>query len=122
VDDELMVRQIAKLSLENGGFKVLLADSGGQAMRLVLDKGEAPISLVVLDLSMPGMSGKQVMQQMRASGVKVPILICSGYSEEEVHREFSGLDIAGVLPKPFTSRQLADRVRSMLYPQSKKIQ
>ncbi len=117
VDDELMIRRIAKLSLENSGFKVLLADSGEQAIRIVLDKEEAPVSLVVLDLSMPGMSGKQVMQQIRASGIKVPILICSGFSEEEAHREFSGLDIAGVLPKPFTSRQLADRVSGVLHAQ-----
>lgn len=117
VDDEEMVRRVVKASLQQSGFAVRLADGGEEAIRILLNKAENPISLILLDLSMPGMSGKQVMQQIRILGIQIPILICSGYNEEEVQREFSGLDIAGCVQKPFTARQLANRVSSALYPE-----
>lgn len=117
VDDDAMIRRVAKLSLENGGFNVLVADGGEEAMRILLSKPEPRISLVILDLSMPIMSGKEVMRQMRGAGIQIPVLIASGYSEREVFAEFSDLDIVGCLQKPFTSRQLADHVSGILYPE-----
>ena len=73
---------------------------------------EAPLfDLIVLDMSMPGMNGRDVLEKIRPLGIEVPVLICSGHNETEVHREFSGLDIAGVVPKPFTPRQLTAAVR-----------
>jgi len=119
VDDEDMVRRMIQLSLENGGFTVRLAASGEEAIAILTDKSEDPISLLLLDLSMPGMSGKQAMEQMKTLGVRIPILICSGYSEEEISLEFSGLDIAGVVKKPFTGRQLADAVSGVLNPEQR---
>lgn len=117
VDDEEMVRRMIQLSLENGGFAVRLAASGEEAIAILTDKSEDPISLLLLDLSMPGMSGKQAMEQMKMLGVRIPVLICSGYSEEEISLEFSGLDIAGFVKKPFTGRQLADMVSGVLHPE-----
>jgi DNA-binding response OmpR family regulator len=63
---------------------------------------------------MPGMDGKQVMKLIRKLGIDAPILICSGYSESEVYTEFAGLDIAGVIAKPFAARMLALRVGAVL--------
>jgi DNA-binding response OmpR family regulator len=67
-------------------------------------------------LNMSGMSGKQTMQQIRALEITIPILICSGYSEQEAFKDFFGLDIAGFMQKPFTARQLANRVSTILNP------
>jgi PAS domain S-box-containing protein len=116
VDDEVMVRKVAKMGLEDGGFTVLLASGGQEALRILQSEAAPPISLIVLDLSMPEMSGRQVMQAIRLLGIEVPILICSGYGEAEITREFSGLDIVGFIQKPFTVLQLANRVHSVLSP------
>jgi len=114
VDDEEVVRRTAKASLERAGFDVLLAESGVTAVQTLTNKNSPPVSLVVLDMGMPEMSGKEVMQEIRVLGIKVPVLICSGYSEAEVVREFAGLDVAGFVQKPFTSRQIAEKVSAVL--------
>lgn len=116
VDDEEIVRRTARLSLENSGFRVRLAETGEEAIRTLQSRGNEPVSLVLLDLSMPGMNGRQTLQHMRLSGIRVPVLICSGYSEAEIGQEFAGLDIAGIVEKPFTTRQLAERVTKVLRP------
>jgi two-component system cell cycle sensor histidine kinase/response regulator CckA len=119
VDDEEIVRQTARLSLERNGYKVLLAKGGAEAVQLFATSSFL-VSLILLDMSMPEMNGKQVMQQIRRLGVEVPVLICSGYSESEVFKEFAGLDIAGVLQKPFTAGQLASRIESVLRPKDRR--
>ena len=114
VDDEEMIRNIARQMLEDAGFTVLLANGGEAAIRILETAGDTPISLIILDLSMPEFSGRQVMQAIRRAGIEIPILICSGYTESEISKEFSGLHIAGVITKPFTLRQLANRVHRVL--------
>jgi two-component system cell cycle sensor histidine kinase/response regulator CckA len=113
VDDEEIVRETAKVILERSGYRVLLASGGEEALSLFLS-GRPEIALVLLDLSMPGMDGRQVMRQIRTYGIDVPIAICSGYSETEVCTEFAGLDIAGIVQKPFAARQLTMRVGAIL--------
>ena len=118
VDDDEIVRRMLQLNLENGGFSVRAASGGQEALRLLQSKAEGPISLILLDLSMPSYSGKQVLQQMKALHIKVPVLICSGYSEEEALTEFVGLEIAGFIQKPFKARQLINCVMSIIDGQS----
>jgi PAS domain S-box-containing protein len=114
VDDEEIVRVTTRASLRRAGFAVLTADGGEQAIRILLNPASPQVSLVVLDMGMPDMNGRQVMQRIRELGIEVPVMICSGYSEAEVFREFSGLDIAGFAQKPFTSRQIAAKVSGIL--------
>jgi PAS domain S-box-containing protein len=113
VDDEQSVRQTAKVSLEHAGYRVLLAESGTHGIR-TLEEGRVPIDLLLLDMSMPGVSGKDVMEKIRLLGSDVPVLIFSGFSEEQVYCEFSGLGIDGFIQKPFTARQLAAKVKSVI--------
>ncbi len=114
VDDEEIVRRTSTASLERAGFRVVQAESGERAIRTLMDRETPPIDLIVLDMSMPGINGKDTMERIRRLGIQVPVLICSGYSEAEVCREFAGLDVAGFIQKPFTARELTARVRSML--------
>jgi CheY-like chemotaxis protein len=115
VDDEEIVRRTARASLEHHGFRAIVAENGEQGISFLRDP-EVPVSIVVLDMSMPGMSGRQFMERMGALGIHVPVLICSGHGESEVYREFSGFDIAGVIQKPFTARQLDEGVSNALRP------
>ena len=110
VDDEEVVRRTSKAILERAGFEVAMAESGERAIRILSDNESAGIHLILLDMSMPNMNGKDAMERIRQLGIAVPVLICSGYSEAEVCREFDGLDVAGFIQKPFTPHELTARV------------
>jgi PAS domain S-box-containing protein len=113
IDDEQIVRHTARAALRKGGYSVLLAESGSEGLAIFAARpGE--IALVILDMSMPGMSGKEVLESLRNMDDRVPVLIFSGFSEEQVHRHFSGLRISGFIQKPFTSHQIASAVHALL--------
>ena len=65
IDDDEFVRKVSKASLEREGFKVLLAGSGEEGMDALLQKRSLPLSLVVLDMSMPILSGREVLEDLR---------------------------------------------------------
>jgi PAS domain S-box-containing protein len=113
VDDEEIVRQIATLALSNRGFAVLTAENGFEALK-VLRKEGSQISLVLLDMSMPMMSGDRALREMRQIRPDLRVLVSTGYSESEATRRFAGLNVAGFVQKPYTAAQLVDRVRSVL--------
>jgi len=113
VDDEDIVRRIAKASLERHGFSVLTADSGPAAIEtLRQDKGR--VHAILLDLSMPGMSGKEALPLLRQIRPDVQVIISSGYSEAETLRHFAGETISGFIQKPFTAQRLVERVKKVL--------
>jgi len=111
VDDEQMVLRTARSALEGHDYPVLVAESGPAAVELLRRHG-AQISLIVLDLSMPGMSGLEALPELRKVRPEVPVIISSGYSEAETMRLFSGHKISGFLQKPYTSRQLYQMVEA----------
>lgn len=113
VDDEDIVRRTVTASLERAGFTVLQASSGVEAIQVFSERSRE-ISLVVLDMSMPEMGGAEVLRELRAWRSKFPVLVYSGFSESEVSRKFEGLEVSGVLQKPFTSKQLTRRVEEIL--------
>jgi two-component system, cell cycle sensor histidine kinase and response regulator CckA len=113
VDDEELVRDMAKRSLERLGFKVLLADSGLAAIDLFKTEPKR-ISLVILDLSMPGMSGAEILPELRKIRSRVKVLVSSGYGEAESMKVFRGQRVAGFIQKPYTSSQLAETVMSVI--------
>jgi len=109
VDDEEVVRQVAQIALERAGYQVLAAADGASGLTM-LEAHKDAISLVLLDMGMPEMSGKEVLNRIRASGSKVPVVICSGYSEPEVLRQFANCDFTAVIQKPFKAKELPERV------------
>jgi PAS domain S-box-containing protein len=112
IDDEPMVRQVAQVALTKSGYQAIVAENGEAGLNEVRRNDQ--ISLVLLDMSMPGLSGREVLEKLRELRPALPVMICSGYSEDEVHREFSGIEITEVLQKPFTTRNLNARVRMLL--------
>ena len=113
VDDEDMVRRTVASSLERDGFTVWQASSGVDAIRIFSERAPE-IALVVLDMSMPGMGGAEVLRELRVWRPEFPVLVYSGFSEGEISREFRGLAISGVLQKPFSARELTRRVQQIL--------
>ena len=113
IDDEQLVRQTTSTMLRKMGYSVLLADSGAEGVE-IFKGAHAGVALVILDMSMPGMSGKETLEGLRTIDDEVPVLIFSGYSEEHVQRHFEGLKISGFVPKPFTAHQIASAVHALL--------
>jgi two-component system, cell cycle sensor histidine kinase and response regulator CckA len=72
------------------------------------------ISLVLLDLTMPVMSGEETLAELIAIRPDVCVLLSSGFSEMEALRRFAGKSLAGFIQKPYTAVQLAERVKAIL--------
>jgi PAS domain S-box-containing protein len=116
VDDEEMVQRTLKASLERYGFTVLGATGGREAIEILKQK-QVGISLVLLDMTMPGMSGEETLQALLAIRRDVPVIATSGYNEMEALRRF-GEGLSGFIQKPYTPRSLAEKIRGVLQQKS----
>jgi CheY-like chemotaxis protein len=112
VDDEEIVRKTAKAALERLGYEVVLTSDGQEAVH-VFRLIAASISLVLLDMTMPGISGEETMRLLREIRADVPIVLSSGFSEAEALRRFSNQRLAGFLQKPYSVQTLAAKLRSV---------
>jgi CheY-like chemotaxis protein len=110
VDDEPLVREVAKRALERAGFEVLLAENGRQAVE-TFSQQSARIALVLLDLSMPEMDGEQTLVELRRIEPGVQVLLSSGYDPSSSTRAPLGGRVASFLQKPYTARTLVEAVR-----------
>jgi two-component system cell cycle sensor histidine kinase/response regulator CckA len=113
VEDEPMVRSLACRGLREYGYRVLEAADGGQALRLVTDFGRG-IDLVISDLVMPAMGGRELGHQLAQLDPSLPVLYMSGYTGDDVLRRGLMDPGAPFQAKPFTAEGLARRVREML--------
>ncbi|HYV30876.1 MAG TPA: response regulator, partial [Candidatus Binatia bacterium] len=92
------------------GYQVLTANGGPKALELIVDR-RAAIDLVITDLVMPQMSGRELIEQIQLRLPGVPILCTSGFV-----RPGADAESEGYLPKPFTSQELLLRVKQLLEP------
>jgi FixJ family two-component response regulator len=72
------------------------------------------LKLVILDWTMPVMSGEEALRQMQLVDASVPIVLSSGYSEVEALRQFAGKGLASFLQKPYTAAALAEKVQTVV--------
>jgi two-component system cell cycle sensor histidine kinase/response regulator CckA len=111
IDDEETVRATAKTALERCGYTVLLAENGERALE-VFRKVADQVTCIVLDMTMPVMSGEETLTRLKEIRPDVPVLLSSGYNQVEVIRRFTGKGLAGFIGKPYTSAQLAAQVKA----------
>ena len=114
VDDEEDVRVIAKMGLEMGaGWKVLTASSGQEA--LVMAETNQP-DVILLDLMMPDMDGRQTLQQLKANPAtrQIPVILVTAKSQPSDRESSQQLDVAAVFTKPFRPLKLADQIDALL--------
>jgi len=112
VEDDDPVRMIARVSLTLQGYSVLEASNGDEAIAIWEQHREA-IQLLVTDVAMPGMNGRELAEHLRAQNAAIRVLYLSGYNEDAVvlHGTREG---TAFLQKPFTSSMLAAKVREVL--------
>jgi CheY-like chemotaxis protein len=112
VDDESAVRTITARTLERGGFRVLQAGTGADALKLVDRHG--PPDLVLTDLSMPGLGGAELARRLRERWPALPVLFMSGFSAEELVRRGGIVADVEMIQKPFTPARLLEWVDAAL--------
>jgi CheY-like chemotaxis protein len=110
MDDELAIRKIAALMLQNIGHTAVTVADGAEAIAAYEAARQAgePFDAVLMDLTIPqGLGGKETILRLKALDPAVRAIVCSGYSHDPVmasHREHG---FAGVMPKPYSAEDLA---------------
>jgi len=112
VDDEPLVSRTVRLALQRYGYTVLTAQNGKEAVDL-FRAVSSEIDLVLLDMTLPVMSGDAAFQELRAIRPDVRVLAMSGYSEMEAFSRF-GEQIDGFIQKPYKAATLAEKVHEIL--------
>jgi PAS domain S-box-containing protein len=113
VDDEPFVRGAAREALERYGYTVLVAEDGERGLE-VLRREANRIDCVVLDLTMPGMSGEETLARMKAIDDSVPIMLSSGFNEVQAVERFHGKGLAGFLQKPYRAQSLVEKIKALM--------
>jgi PAS domain S-box-containing protein len=111
-DDEEAMRRICKLMLEKCGFTVITADDGRDAVEK-FSRYSADVSAVLLDLTMPRLSGEETYEELVKIRPDVKVILTSGYSETEACRRFGRRAIAGFVQKPFEYQVLMRKLRAV---------
>ena len=111
IDDDASLRDTIGLLLEKEGFRPVLAEDGKQGFRQALTLKPA---LILVDLRMPGMTGVEVCKQLRAAGMKTPLIVLSAIGDEIDKVLLLEIDADDYVVKPFGTRELLARIRALL--------
>ena len=112
-DDEPFIREYCRETLAEAGYNVILACDGKEALALYT-RHKAGIDLVILDLTMPHLSGREVMEVILADRPAARIVISSGYDAERIDGPEPAAGHRGILPKPYNTEELLATVRMAL--------
>jgi DNA-binding NtrC family response regulator len=112
VEDDEQIRQVVRKTLEAAGYRAIAARNGAEALDAAR-RHDGHIALVVTDLVMPGMSGREMADELEKNQPGLRFLFVSGYSDdvEALHRERTN---ASFLQKPFAAHELMKKVREVL--------
>jgi two-component system, cell cycle sensor histidine kinase and response regulator CckA len=113
VEDEEGVRGIAAQLLASCGYQVMEAGDGEQALEIIKENAGS-IDLLISDVVMPGMDGPALLKEARPWLAKTRVMFISGYAERDLAKALEEERSISFLPKPFTLRQLAERVKQEL--------
>jgi PAS domain S-box-containing protein len=110
IDDEETVAEMTGIVLERAGYDVLVAGGGLEGLE-IYEKNSDRIVLVVLDLTMPDLTGNQVLEELRKLNPELPIIISSGYTDRIAARKIGLAERTDFVQKPYEPDYLIERVR-----------
>jgi two-component system cell cycle sensor histidine kinase/response regulator CckA len=116
VEDEDAVRMFSARALRNKGYEVHEANSGEAALN-VMATTEKPIDLLITDVIMPQMDGPTLVEVVRRTQPDLKVIFISGYTEDRVRSQFAANEEIHFLAKPFTLKQLASKVKEVMFPE-----
>ncbi|WP_374793481.1 PAS domain S-box protein [Aerosakkonema funiforme] len=118
VEDEAAIREVAKISLETSGYKVIFAADGIEGIALYVQH-KHEIALVLLDMMMPNMDGLTTIGTLQKINPSVKIIVMSGLASNETLATITGTSVKGFLPKPYTAKELFKIIHSALGDEKK---
>jgi signal transduction histidine kinase len=110
-DDEPVVRQVLSHALHRAGFQVEEAVDGYAAVERL---ARGPVDLLLLDLTMPRLSGEETLHYLERHHIRLPILVMSGYAEAEAGERCLNGDVRGYIEKPFELTTVLDKIHRIL--------
>ncbi len=113
VEDEDAVRLFAAKALRDKGYTVYEASNGEEALK-IFEVQKEPIDIFITDVMMAGMDGPAFIKYVRAVDPTTKVIFISGYAEDELRKNLSQFDNIHFLSKPFTLKQLAQKVKEVL--------
>jgi two-component system cell cycle sensor histidine kinase/response regulator CckA len=113
VDDEDGIRTVGQRMLARLGYEILLAANGHQALEIFRAQRDR-IVLVILDMIMPGMGGRETYQQLKELDPQVKVLLCSGYSQDGEAQEIIAQGAQGFIQKPYRLEALSQKIAEVL--------
>jgi CheY-like chemotaxis protein len=113
VDDEEPILRLARRMLERFGFDVIIAEDGREAVEMYRQHREK-ISLVLMDLVMPVMSGDEAAREIRQINANVPIIISSGHYDHNIEASFDDDEFDAYIHKPYKVAALRETLRQLL--------
>ncbi len=113
IDDEEIVVDVVAKALKLTGYKVLAAKNGEEGVRIFEEK-QREISLVILDMIMPGMSGAKVFGQLKRIDPDIKVILSSGYSMDGEASEIMAQGCNAFIQKPFGIQNLSQKIREVL--------
>jgi two-component system, cell cycle sensor histidine kinase and response regulator CckA len=112
VDDDDRVREMAQEIIRQGGYQLLTARSGEEALEV--HGNHKDISLVILDLIMPGMGGKKCLEELLRVDPTMRVLVASGYSSVCLGEDEKGMGAIGFISKPYDAKDILGAIRTAL--------
>jgi len=113
IDDEEVIRDLVVDVLSDIGTEVVCATDGFEGLK-IYEKDPSAYGLVILDVILPGMDGKEVFHKIKKLNEEAKILIISGFTKNEIMDELFSYGIVGYLPKPFSILSLTEKISEIL--------
>ncbi len=115
VDDEEQIRDIGADMLKKAGYDVVAVDSGEAALDFIKEKGSS-VSLILLDLNMPGMGGLKFLERMREkySHLGIKVIICTGFFDNEWQSTVERMGVNKIVSKPFKFSEIVPIIKEVL--------
>lgn len=113
IDDEEVVRNVTKRMLSRLGYTPLVAEDGPVGLA-VYEKHKDQIVCILLDMTMPRMSGEETLVHLKKVNPDVRVLLMSGYSEQEASNRFNGKGVGAFMQKPYTPQDLQEKLDEIL--------
>ena len=113
VEDDEAVGRLAQRVRQRAGYTVLTASSGAEAL-LLLERHDGPVHLMLADMVMPGMSARELVEQIEVLAPRMKILCTSGYTDEAILHHGLLDEAAHCIAKPYSVAELARKVREVL--------
>ncbi|MDP1759218.1 MAG: response regulator, partial [Thermodesulfovibrionales bacterium] len=114
IDDEELIRNVARDILRELDYDVLLASGGKEGIKIYADKKDV-IDLVILDMIMPEMGGKETFKKLKEINPDVKILISSGYGQDSLPEQVMDNGEAGFIQKPYNINEIAEIIKEVMF-------